>query len=51
MGKDMKAKHSVPSIPAPKVWGDVFLKEALQGGTNFFGKFMKGCFIWGLMIM
>ena len=26
----------------------LFLKKAFLWGTNFFGKFMGGCFTWGL---
>ena len=49
MGKDTKRKHSVSSPPY-KVWGNFFRKKALDGGTNFLGKFMRGCFTWELMI-
>ena len=37
IGNDMKINHSVS---APQIWGTFFLKKALDGGTNFLGKFM-----------
>ena len=36
MGKDLKIKHSVSS-PAYKIWGNLFHRKALDGGTNYFG--------------
>ena len=41
MEKDTKIKHSVSSAP-PKVWGEFFLKKALNEGTNFFGQIYGG---------
>ena len=46
MGKDLKIKHSVSSPPY-KVWGNLFLKQALHGGTNFFGQIFWGMFYMG----
>ena len=41
MGKYMKIKHSVFSHPY-KVWGNIFRKKSLHGGTNVFGKIYGG---------
>ena len=41
MGKYMKIKHSVFSHPY-KVWGNIFRKKSLHGGTNAFGKIYGG---------
>ena len=43
IGKDMKIKHSLYS-PSTKYGGTFFHKEALHGGTNFFGQIDAGKF-------
>ena len=35
LGKDTKIKHGVSSPPY-KIWGNLFRKKALHGGTNVF---------------
>ena len=49
MGKDLKIKHSVSS-PPPTYRGTFLIKELCMGKQTFLGKFLGGCFTWGLMI-
>ena len=49
MVKDMKRKRSV-SCPPTKNCRTFFVKKVFMGGQTIFGKFMGGCFTWGLMI-
>ena len=51
MGKDLKIKHSVSSASLPtKYRENVFIKKLCMGAQNCLGKFLGGCFTWGLMI-
>ena len=49
MEKDMNIKHSVSSPPV-KYGGTFFVKKLCMGEQTFGGKFIRGCFTWGLMI-
>ena len=46
MGKDMKIKHSVSSLPY-KVWENFFRKKALHGVATIFGQIYGGLFYMG----
>ena len=49
MGKGTRIKHSVSS-PLAKYGESFFIKMLCMGEQTFLGKFMGGCFTWGLMI-
>ena len=49
MGKDMKIMQQCLLSPY-KVQGNFFAKKLCMGGQNYLGKFMGGCFTWGLII-
>ena len=48
IGKDFKIKYNVSS-PHYKLWGNFFIKKICMGEQTSFGKFLGGCFTWGLL--
>ena len=49
MRKGMTMKHNFPPTSRPRVWVDIFLKEAFHGGQTFMDKSLwgkRGCSKW-----